>query len=288
MTIREALQGKARDSEILLSFVLKKNKAWLFANPDFKVPNLQLKTYNSLIHRRASRWPIAYLTGHKEFYGLDFKVDKNVLIPRPETELLVELALKGLRVEGTGYRNIIDVGTGSGAIIISIVKFTKSKATFFATDILNTALKVAKSNARRHGVAKKIKFIKSDLLSNLQLTTHNSPTLIIANLPYLTPRQMKNPDLKHEPKNALVAGKGGLKYYRELFKQMAVLRHPRPDRGSRLDSRLRGNDATLLLEHDPSQVAKLKSLAKKYFPKAKPIFHKDLSNRYRVVEILID
>ena len=104
---------------------------------------------------------------------------------------------------------------------------------------------------------------------------------------------MKNPDLKHEPKNALVAGKDGLKYYRELFKQIKIHNSPNPSYLKRgiPPLKLRGGEEgllTLLLEHDPSQVPKLKSLAKKYFQKAKTKFHKDLSGRYRAVEILID
>src|SRR3989344_5667892 len=248
MTVREALRGKPQDSEILLSFILKKDKAWIFANPGKTLNKSQETSYQKLIQKCKQHWPVAYLTGHKEFYGLDFKVDQDVLIPRPETELLVELALERIKNRELGIKNVIDVGTGSGTIIITISKILATasileKLKLFAIDVSSSALKIAKVNAGRHGVARKIKFVRGNLLDplfRLPLRPLSFPphegglkggrgrSLIIANLPYLTPRQMKNPDLKHEPKNALVAGKDGLKYYRELFKQIKIHNSPNP------------------------------------------------------------
>jgi len=293
MMIREALswatqklnkktQSPALDAEVLLSFVLKKDKSWIFANPDNKLTTKQSNNFNNLIQKRANHWPVAYLTGHKEFFGLDFRVTKDTLIPRPETELLVEKALEILK--NNKIKQVIDVGTGSGCIIISLASslrgYSRGNLKFYATDISTQTLKVAKQNAKNH----KIKFVQANLLPPEHVEGHS---LIVANLPYLTPKQLKNPDLKHEPKSALVAGPDGLKYYRELFKQIRSLRHPElacPQR-----SRLRGGrdsgSSTILLEHDPSQVSKLKSLAKKHFPKAKTQFHKDLTGRFRIMEL---
>lgn len=281
MTVKEALKSGSLNNEVLLAHVLKKDRSWLFANPDHQLSRLQLTTYNLLLRGRSRGVPAAYLTGHKEFFGLDFRVTPATLIPRPETELLVERALSLLPSPGVGrdrgrgrtIENVIDVGTGSGCIIISLAKnIRNAKIKFLATDISKPALKIAKHNAIKHGVSKKIKFLQGNLLSGLQLTTYNLPTLILANLPYLTPGQMKNPDLKHEPRSALVAGTDGLKYYRELFAQA---------------SRSKLRNSVLIIEHDPRQKPKLASLVKKHFPSAKFRFHKDLAGRYRILEIQI-
>lgn len=277
MTIKEALLLH-EDAPILLAHVLKKNSAFLFANPDKQISPLKSKIFNLLISRRRANWPVAYLTGHKEFFGLDFKVNKDVLIPRPETELLVELALPISR--NSKFRNIIDIGTGSGNIIIALAKNTKNKVNFFAIDSSAKALRVAKTNAKKHSVAKKIIFLKGNLLS--PITLNNSmelfPMLILANLPYLTSKQTREPSIKHEPRSALVAGKDGLKYYRELFKQLQKACH------AGLPARSAGGDPasiSLLIEFDPSQKQKIKALAKLYLAGAKIQFHKDLASKYR-------
>ena len=309
MTIKDALK-LGIDSEILLAHVLHKDRAWLFANPDYKLSHLQLTTYNLLLRRHSRGEPVAYLTGHKEFYGLDFSVNKNVLIPRPETELLVELAIKIATSpptppqawggwpkarRGRNVLNIIDVGTGSGCIIISIAKnlpvisgLDHLTPGLFAIDNSKTALAVAHTNARRHGVNGKIKFLHGDLLSPLQEMERDKGrgrTIIIANLPYLTTAQYNsNPGLRHEPKQALVAGKDGLKFFRELFRQLkAIHNSPSPP------LRLRGGwgALTVLLEFDPRQKNKLAVLAKKYFPHSKTQFYKDLACKIRVMKLTV-
>ncbi|OGE79098.1 MAG: hypothetical protein A2751_05650 [Candidatus Doudnabacteria bacterium RIFCSPHIGHO2_01_FULL_46_14] len=302
MTIREAFVWTEKkinkadspqlDAEVLLSHTIKKSKEFLFANPDFKLSSLQFSIYRSLIQKRDRHWPVSYLIGHKEFYGLDFKVTPHVLIPRPETELLVELAIQKIKNKRLAIRNILDIGTGSGCIITSIAVIAsqrRSNLKFYATDVSNSALKIAKSNARRHSVAKKIKFLHSNLLSTLPATAYKLPSLILANLPYLTPSQYNsNLDLKHEPRAALVAGPDGLKYYRKLFRQIRNSPNPSyPKRGTPPLSLRGGREGllTLLLEHDPSQTSKLKFLTKQYFPQAKLKFHRDLSGLNRVLEI---
>ena len=269
MAIHEALQ-QGPDAEVILAHVLKNDRAWLFANPDFELSRLQLTTYNLLLARSAKHWPVAYLTGHKEFYGLEFRVTPDVLIPRPETEMLVELARERIENRELRIKKIIDLGTGGGAIIISLAKSLRnSKLKFSATDISPKALQNAKQNARRHGVEKRIKFIKSDLLRNLKFDIRNS--LLVSNLPYLTPAQVKaNPDLKHEPRSALVAGPDGLKYYRKLFEQL---------------SKFYIQNSIFLLEHDPSQKNKLAALVKKSLPNSRTKFHRDFSGRWRICEI---
>jgi release factor glutamine methyltransferase len=343
LTIQEALNSAikflktssspALDAEVLLSFVLSSTfspfakregeteRGWLAANPDYELTKHQEAKFKNLINLRARRWPVAYLVGHKEFCGLDFKVTPDVLIPRPETELLVELALERIENSPLSFSplnkgemkrgsNVVDVGTGSGNIIISLAKTVKNQGIkFCAIDSSKKALAIARTNARRHGILRKIKFLHGNLLDPLLplplsllrrsgyegwtrgrdlpagKAENRGHSLVIANLPYLTPEQhRKNPDLKYEPKNALLGGKDGLKYYRELLRQLssAILKNlkahlpPAND-----DKRL-----IILLEHDPAQKQKLAALAKKYFPNAQIVFHKDLSRKFRILEII--
>jgi release factor glutamine methyltransferase len=142
------------DGEVLLSFVLKKPKEYLFAHPKKQVDPKSEKAYLRLINNRLLGWPVAYLTKHKEFFGLDFYVDKNVLIPRPETEGLVELVLGSLKIENRKLK-ILDIGTGSGCIIISLAKSLynlqpKTYNLFYASDISRQAIKIARKNAKTH------------------------------------------------------------------------------------------------------------------------------------------
>ena len=172
------------DAEVLLSFVLKKPKEFLYGHPDFKLSEIQDSKFRILIRKRANHWPVAYLTGHKEFFGLDLLVTKDVLVPRPETELLVELALERLKIRDLRFKNIVEVGTGSGNIIISLVIQSEARnLRFFATDTSAKALAVARRNARRHGVAK-IKFLRGNLLAPvLQATIYNLRPILIVALP---------------------------------------------------------------------------------------------------------
>ncbi len=286
------------DAEVLLSFAIKKPKEFLYAYPELELSKNQSSRFRALIRKRAHRWPVAYLTGHKEFFALDFWVTPDALIPRPDTELLVELATQAIGDKRLAIRNIIDVGTGSGSIIISLAHAVSKKLDFFAIDSSAKTLSVARRNARRHGVSHKIKFLRGNLISPLLLATSYlprlasgktgklQPSLIIANLPYLTEKQYRaNPDLRHEPKNALVGGKDGMKYFRGLLEQLHSYCHPGLDPGSRTGFRLGGrNDrkSIILLEHDPSQKNKIKKLISLHFPKTRSKFYKDLSGYSRV------
>ncbi|MDP2736815.1 MAG: peptide chain release factor N(5)-glutamine methyltransferase, partial [bacterium] len=220
------------EAEILLSKILKKPREFILAHGENKLTAEQIKNFQSLVFRRLKGEPIAYLTGHKEFYGLNFKVNKNVLIPRPETELMVEEALKLVaRSSSASARQrrdgqpvtLADIGTGSGCIIIALAK-QNINGKLLATDISAKALAVARQNAKNNHVDKKIKFLKGGLLEPIvknKLIINRQPLIILANLPYLTPTQIKNsPTIKYEPKLALAAGSDGLKYYRRLFKQI--------------------------------------------------------------------
>lgn len=196
------------DTEVLLGFVLKKEKSFLFSHPDFELNLSQKNNFAKLVKQRKAHRPIAYIIGFKEFYGLKFYVNQNILIPRPETEKLVDQVLEYAnnqlvvsKVEPSPI-TILDIGTGSGCIAISIAKNIKIPARIIASDICKKALKIAQKNANLHYVD--IKFIQSNLLENIK----TKPDIIIANLPYITPKvyDKLTPDIKkYEPKKALLA-----------------------------------------------------------------------------------
>jgi release factor glutamine methyltransferase len=261
------------DIELILAYVLKKSREFIIAHPEHKLTKSQIAKSKLLIKKRLKGVPIAYLTGHKEFYGLDFKVNKNVLIPRPETELMIEEA-SNLITRNPQPITLVDIGTGSGCIIITLASLIKN-CKLLAIDISEKALVVTKQNAKLNNVYKKIKFLKGDLLKpiiNSKFVIHNSKLIITANLPYLTPTQIKNsPTIKYEPKLALTAGLDGLKYYRQLFKQIKTL----------------PNVKYVLCEIDPSQTLKIKKLIKRELPKANCQIKKDLSGLNRLVVISI-
>ncbi len=269
MTIRETLNQATKelktkstspnlDAEVLLAFVLNKPKEYLLINPSQKLLRNQLRNYNQLIQKRILEWPVAYLIGHKEFFGLDFIVTKDVLIPRPETEGLVELILS----QAHGKKlSILDIGTGSGNIIITLAK--KISGQFFASDISHQALAVAKRNAKNHNV--KITFKQGSLLQPWKKQNFD---IIVANLPYL-PRETDS-STKFEPKRALIAKNHGLALYEELFKQTATL--------TSLPS-------SLLLEIGHNQRVEIKKLAKRYLPAYETKNSKDLTGRIRIAVV---
>ena len=286
MTVAEAFKLYPNiETELLLEHILKKPKEFVLSRPDYRLGSVQTKKLRELAKRRKKGEPVAYLVGFKYFYGSKFKVNRHILIPRPETELLVELALERIKNAECRIENVVDVGTGSGIIIISIAaKLTEYHRLVYDTpelygiDSSKKALTVARQNAKCHGVSKQIRFLRGNLLDPLLplplmrgRLSGGHRNLIIANLPYLTPKQCKaNPDLKYEPKNALVGGNDGLKYFRELLKQL---------------SKFHIRNSTFLFELDPSQKTQLKFLAKKYLDNFKIEFHKDLASRDRVCQI---
>jgi len=234
MTVKEALSNSYQklkkhqitsanlDADVLLMSVLKKSKEWLYANPEKKLTQSQITRFKKLINKRCQYWPVAYLTGQKEFYGLNFKVNKHVLVPRPETELLVECALKVARKINKQEIVIADIGTGSGCIAISLIKNLKN-LNILAVDKSASALKIAKENTHYHRVGSKIKFFHGDLLAPIK---NYKVDIVVANLPYLD-TQMDNlfkssesGSLKYEPQMALWSGANGLNAYRTFFKQI--------------------------------------------------------------------
>lgn len=276
--LKKTSESSILDAEILLSFVLKKDRVFLFTYRGKKLKAWQWQKYKKLIFRRKKHEPIAYITHHKEFYGLDFYVDKRVLIPRPETEKLVEKTINFVKTKPKNYCHsdpppcitipqnnlfkikkkreisygylskkwwgrriprlaersfgrsnklelpqddfvVCDIGTGSGCIAIALAK-NLPKAKIWASDISKKALFVARANAKKHGVSKRIKFIRSDLLSEIPKDVRFD--IIAANLPYLSKKEYQRVSLdikKHEPKSALIAGSQGNVIYKKLIRQ---------------------------------------------------------------------
>jgi len=264
LLIQNKIKNPHLDAEILLSHTLKKSREYLLTYPEKKLTKNQVSSFNFQISRRAKGEPIAYITGHKQFHGLNFYVDKNVLIPRPETELMIDETLK-LVTHNTKHITFIDVGTGSGCIIITLATLLKKTTNtqrsiyniqYLATDISKPALSIARKNAKLHNVYKQIKFLHGNLLKPIlqksQYLTPNTQYLILANLPYLTSTQIKNsPSIQYEPKIALSAGPDGLKYYQQLFKQI-----------KRLYKSVPNLCISVLCEIDHCQISKIKQLAK--------------------------
>ena len=272
------------DAEILLSSVLRKKREYLLARPRDAITASQSQKYQALISRRIKGEPAAYLTHHKEFYGLDFYVNKNTLIPRPESELIIE-EVKKL----TASPIIIDVGTGSGCLAITLAH-SIPQATVYAADLSPKALAVARRNARLHKV--KIKFLQGNLLSPLPYRVWRLPSkkIIIANLPYLSEKYRKDirdTSLKYEPRKALWGGKDGLKYYRQLFQQIQI-RIRNPTYALRASAGRQESGIRIFVEINPEQVNKIERMIKQYLPCAEIKIKKDLAGLDRIVIIKIN
>ena len=203
------------DADILLSYVLKKPREFIYAHPEHKLTKKQQKKFLQLINRRKKLEPIAYIIRQKEFFSLPFYVDKNVLIPRPDTETLVEKVLNFIARQETrslskltknpslrtrAALTIIDIGTGSGCIAIALKKYLP-QCKIIATDIAKKALKIAKKNAKINKM--KIEFICSDLFDQVPKKYLGKIDIIVANLPYLPKNVAKKKNLRYEPNIAL-------------------------------------------------------------------------------------
>ena len=202
------------DAEILLAHVLGWRRLSLYIDAEKVLPLESILRFNELITRRLEGIPVAYLTGAKEFMGLTFAVNKNVLIPRPETELLTEGVGEFLRGLG-GEVTFADLGTGSGAIAISILKFVKS-ARACAVDVSAEALEVAKFNAQKFHVEDRIEFYCGDLFAPLEGKIFNA---VVSNPPYIPSGELETlqAEVKSEPRLALDGGKDGLEFYRRII-----------------------------------------------------------------------
>lgn len=265
-------QTSVLDAEMLVCHVLGFSRTELFLKDGLEIYDYQAKQILELFKRRKNNEPIAYLINKKEFYGLDFCVDENVLIPRPDTEILVEEVLKTvenlkLKVKsGVNFRfKIIDVGTGSGCIPISLA-MNLERADFVAIDVSQKALEVARKNVEKFGLEERIDLKKSDLLNGLDFRLFGNDTVITANLPYVEESVELEAGVKdYEPHLALFAGEDGLDCYRKLLKQLQEIQ-----------------PLAIFLEIDLRQVKTLKQISQNLLPEYEIAVAKDLAGKDRV------
>lgn len=262
------------DAEVLMAHTLKKDRSWIIAHSNDNLSPYLESCFLKLVSRREKREPIAYIIGTKDFYGRSFLVNKHVLIPRPETELLIDELKK--RLDSKNRFLLWDLGTGSGAIAITVAKeFPRSQ--IIASDISSQAIAVAKKNASRCRASKRIAFIRGDLLCPAVIkavSTSKLPLIIAANLPYLPDSDRKKLEtdiVAFEPEQALFSGKDGLDAIRWLFHQ--------------INDELNAFPKLLLCEFDSPQSKTIQKLAKKIFPTLHRRTIKDLAGRERLLEI---
>lgn len=226
-------------AELLLMNALGRDRTWMYTHHERMVEPQILEEYFALVVRRAAGEPTQYLTGKQEFWGLEFEVRPGVLIPRPETEHLVEVVLERLGPRGLKIRmdtgepsprlRVADIGTGSGCLAVALA-YELPHADVVATDISALALQVAQKNAERHGVADRVRFVQSNLLdAAVESGTKDEAgvfDVIVSNPPYVAlddaatlPREVR----EHEPHAALFAGRTGLEMYAQLIRQAAAL-----------------------------------------------------------------
>jgi release factor glutamine methyltransferase len=278
----EGVDSPRLDSELLLAHVLDVNRAAVLAHPNQRLTPKALTRYRDLVDRRAHREPLAYILGHREFYGLDFSVNRHVLIPRPETELLVEHALK--RVQGLGPRPwIVDVGAGSGAIAVTLAVHLP-QARVYALDASSEALAVVAENAEHHGVSDRVWCLQGDLLeplARLEPTTAGSPApswqgqadLITANLPYVTTGEWRSlaPEIRaYEPRTALDGGADGLDLIRRLLATASPFLRP---------------GSALLVEIGANQGETVTAMARRHLSPARIELHQDYAGLDRLVVV---
>lgn len=263
------------DTQVLLAHAAAADRARVLAFPEHALSPAQAATFAALVARRAAHEPVAYLTGHREFYGLDLLVDHRVLIPRAETEQLVELALAEaqarLRTVPGALPVAADIGTGSGAIALALTAGEPRLRRIYATDISPAALALAAANARRLGLGGPIVFLQGDLLTPLP----EPVDLLLANLPYVAERaaDLLPPDVRrYEPGLALFAGPAGLDLLRRLLAE--VPNHVRPG-------------AVLVLELGYDQGGAVAEMARAALPGARVRIVADYAGLDRIAHITL-
>ncbi len=256
----------ALDADLLLAHACGVTKEVLYAHLDAPLTRDELERYRAAIERRAAGVPVAYLRGYKEFFGLRFAVDPRVLIPRPETEVLVEAVLAYVRE--TGRIRVVDVGTGSGAIAVAVAA-SEPRARVIATDVSADALEVARANAAAHGVADRIDLREGDLLAPIE----GEADAVAANLPYLRADAVEHltgerTSLAFEPRVAVVSGPDGLDVIRRCTDQLPAKLAP---------------DGAAFFECDPPQVDTVQDLLRDRIRATTRVL-RDLTGSPRVVE----
>jgi release factor glutamine methyltransferase len=253
------------DAQVLLAHVMEVPRAWLLAHPEAKLTPLQQARLQTGLAQLESGQPLPYVLGHWEFYGLDFAVSPAVLIPRPETELLVDQAL-GWLLSHPNRKRVVDVGTGSGCIAISLAVH-RPGLRVLAGDISLPALQVARQNARAHRVEKRVDFLQTDLLPPVS----QAFDLLCANLPYIPSETLKHLKVyRTEPTVALQGGAQGLDLIAGLLQSSPGCMAP---------------GGLLLLEIEATQGEAVRDLAFRVFPQAQVEVLPDLAGRDRLARI---
>ena len=253
------------EAEVLLRHVLKIDRAAMFRDLDEDISMEDSSNIASLVKRRIKREPLAYITGVKEFYGLPFVVSEDVLIPRQETELLVDAAIVQAKSLGKNQISIVDVGTGSGAIAVSLA-LNIPTSSIIAVDISEAALAIADDNRRTHGLYSRIKLRRGNLLEPII----DKIDILVSNPPYIRSDKLTSlqEEVLREPVVALDGGYDGLELIKRLLFQAV-------DKMS--------NPGVILFEIDPDQASEAVKLCQQFFPSAITTVLKDLSNNQRAV-----
>ncbi|MBV9333390.1 MAG: peptide chain release factor N(5)-glutamine methyltransferase [Candidatus Eremiobacteraeota bacterium] len=250
------------DAALLLAHVLQRNRAWLAAHADAEASQEEAARFRVLCARRRKGVPIAYLLGTAGFYGREFFVNEDVLVPRPETEHLIDAALAFIK----GPMRVLDVGTGSGAIACTIA--AETQAIVDATDASNAALDVARENSHRLGLSDRCRFYHGDLVAPVQTNRYD---VIVANLPYIPTRDVpKPPDpVSFEPRLATDGGPDGLSLYRRLIPSLPEVIN---------------EEGLVLLEAAPPTITELASMLRSTFPNFTISVEKDYAGLDRYVK----
>lgn len=263
----------ALDASVILGHILNKPRTWVLAHPELTLTDQQQENLDSALARLEGGEPFPYVLGHWDFFGRDFDITPDVLIPRPETELLVEKALAWLK-ESPVRRTIADVGTGSGIIGVTIAMEIPS-VRILATDISPPALQIAQNNARKFDVADRINFVECDILPPHpnSLPTEEHFDLLCANLPYIPTETLRSLHVyKREPRLALDGGADGLDLFRKLMSRAPEWMAP---------------NSLILLEIESTLGVQALNLACDMFSRAEIHLHKDLAGRDRLLEIML-
>jgi release factor glutamine methyltransferase len=265
--LRDVSDTPRLDAEILLAHTLGWSRARTLARLHETIPDDALQMFRALVQRRAAREPVAYLTGRKEFYGLEFVVDRRVLVPRPETETLVDAALEWARQHCSPHDTLLiaDIGTGSGCIAVALAVHLLN-AVIYATDLSPAALAVARQNVERHSVANRVMLLCGDLLAPLPQPVD----LLVSNPPYTVLDDIDAGVRLHEPHLALDGGSDGLAIYRRLLAVAPQALRP---------------GGALMLEIGATQAEAVTALARQAFPVAAVRVVRDLSGWDRVVVV---
>ncbi len=220
------IESSRLDAEVLLADLLDIERINLYVKFDYPLKSSELEEYRKRIKKRAKRIPTAYIIGRKEFMSLEFDVNKDVLIPRPETENLVEEIISYCRDNELQDAQIIDIGTGSGAVAVSLAHYLP-EAKVVGVDISKSAVKTARKNAKKFELEERLSIVHSNLLEGFIKRDIRGIDIVVSNPPYISDAEMEElpPEVKKEPETALRAGREGLDFYKKLIPQSSkVLR----------------------------------------------------------------